>query len=60
MTLELILSHPEDTRLSELVHPFDRYSIEMELSDAGRPICWDALMECRTVGDLAGLVGEVA
>jgi len=62
MTLELILAHPEDTRLSELIAWADWYDIEMELEAKGRTLSegeWQVMTtECRTVGDLAGLVSE--
>jgi len=61
MTLELILAHPDDTRLSELIAWADWYDIEMELEAKGRTLSegeWQVMTtECRTVGDLANLVG---
>ena len=55
--LAIILAHDPETSLRELVHPYERYGIALELEDAGRPACWDALLACETVGDLAELVG---
>ena len=65
MTLDLILAHPDATRLSEVWHPMhDPYAIADELEAKGRPLSegeWHIMTtECRTVGDLAELVGHYA
>lgn len=49
------LNQPSDTRLTM----DDFYTIELALSDAGKDVNWEALIACETVGDLAGMVGEV-
>ncbi len=56
MTLDLILAHDEDMRLNDIVHPYERYSIALELHDEGCDADWHKLLDCDTVGDLARLV----
>jgi hypothetical protein len=59
MTLTLILNAEPDTRLSELLHPFDFYDLALGLDDSGIRIEWPALLAMETCGDVQGLLGEV-
>lgn len=58
-TLGIALSMPADTSLRAILHPFDRYSLALELDDAGKPAPWDTVMgweTCGQVQDWAGMV----
>lgn len=52
-TLALILAQPPETPLRALLHPYDRYSLAMDLEDAGNPAPWATVLEWETVNDVA-------
>ena len=63
MILQLLLAHPAETPLRGLADYRDLYDIALERENQGRPLThaeWVAMNECRTVGELAELVGEAA
>ena len=58
-TLTLILHHPADTPLREILHLFDRYSLALELDDAGKPAPWDTVLAWETCGQVQQWAGMV-
>lgn len=58
--LPLILAHPPETPLSDVLHMLDRYTLEMELADAGHRIPWLTILAWETCGDVATAVEKQA
>lgn len=58
-TLTLIDAQDSDTPLHEIMHPFDRYSLALELEDAGMPFPWSAVLAWETCGDVKQAVGDL-
>ena len=56
MTLPLILASDPETPLSDLLHPFDRYDLALDLEDRGIAVAWDAVLEMRTCGEVQAIV----
>jgi len=54
--LPLILSHPPETPLREVIHTLDRYGLRQEMEDAGYPVEWDTVLAWETCGDVADAV----
>lgn len=57
-TLDLILAQPDDAPLADLLHPYDRYSLALDLEDSGKAAPWPTVLEWETCGDVARWVEQ--
>lgn len=56
--LELILAQDDDTLIASILHPFDRYSLALDLSDAGITVTWETVLAWETCGEVTAALKE--